>query len=45
MPDDNNGIAPDFRKADEYYIKLFKKEQFDSFVSICVNKINEFLSK
>ena len=43
LPDDNYDAAPDFRNADEYYLKLFNKEQFDSFVSICVNKINEFL--
>ncbi|NLW51820.1 MAG: hypothetical protein GXY87_00450, partial [Tissierellia bacterium] len=45
LPDDNYDAAPDFRNADEYYLKLFNKEQFDSFVSICVNKINEFLLK
>jgi hypothetical protein len=45
LPDDNYDAAPDFRNADEYYLKLFNKDQFDSFVSICVNKINEFLLK
>lgn len=45
LPDDNDDVAPDFRNADEYYLKLFNEAQFDSFVSICVNKINELLSK
>ena len=45
VPDDNSNKKPDFRNADEDYLELFNKEQFDSFVDICANKINEFLSK
>ncbi|WP_333657138.1 PD-(D/E)XK nuclease family protein [Tissierella praeacuta] len=45
LPDDNSDETPDFRNANEYYLNLFSKEEFDSFVDICVNKINEFLLK
>jgi len=45
LPDDDNDTAPDFKNADEYYLKLFNETEFDDFVNICVNKINEFLTK
>ncbi|MEA5094953.1 MULTISPECIES: hypothetical protein [Sedimentibacter] len=31
LPDNNYDAAPDFRNVDEHYLKLFNKEQFDSF--------------
>lgn len=43
LPDDHSTKRPNFRDANDPYIKLYDKDYFDDFVSICVKKINKFL--
>lgn len=44
-PEDNSNQSPDFKEANDAYIRLFDERYLEEFTTTCASKINELMKK